>query len=106
MGVLGIPILIMVAENPVTNYFIRTGIIFLNDCGVMLLIFIPKFQLVYFGTEEEANNATSANATSANSTSANATSANTSNNDNQDAFIESLKKQIEELEDELAAKNQ
>lgn len=104
--VLGIPILIMVAENPVTNYFIRTGIIFFNDCGVMLLIFIPKFQLVYFGTEEEANNATSANATSANSTSANATSANTSNNDNQDAFIESLKKQIEELEDELAAKNQ
>ena len=102
--VLGIPILVMVAENPVTNYFIRTGIIFLNDCGVMLLIFVPKFQLVYFGTEEEANNATSANATSANATSSGA-AGNTSSQDNQqDEFIASLKAQIEALEDELAKK--
>ena len=100
--VLGIPILVMVAQNPVTNYFIRTGIIFLNDCGVMLLIFVPKFQLIYFGTEEEANNATSANATSANATSSG--SGATSNNDNQDEFIASLKAQIENLEEELQNK--
>ena len=32
----------MVNNEPVTNYFIRSGIIFMNDVGVMLLIFIPK----------------------------------------------------------------
>ena len=61
--VLGIPILVMVAENPVTNYFIRAGIIFLNDIGVMLLIFVPKFQLVFFGSAEANSQATSMKST-------------------------------------------
>ena len=56
---LGLPVLWMVSDEPVTNYFIRSGIIFMNDVGVMLLIFIPKLSLVYFGTEEEFLMATS-----------------------------------------------
>lgn len=45
---LGIPVLAMVANDPVTNYFMRCGIIFLNDFGVLMFIFVPKF-LIYLG---------------------------------------------------------
>ncbi|GMH98252.1 hypothetical protein TrVE_jg14281 [Triparma verrucosa] len=55
---LGLPLLFMVSENPVSNYFIRSGIIFMNDVGVMLLIFAPKLMLVYFGSEEDLQMAT------------------------------------------------
>ncbi|GMH83604.1 hypothetical protein TrST_g7150 [Triparma strigata] len=55
---LGLPVLFMVSENPVSNYFIRSGIIFMNDVGVMLLIFAPKLMLVYFGSEEDLQMAT------------------------------------------------
>ncbi|GMH51949.1 hypothetical protein TrLO_g13998 [Triparma laevis f. longispina] len=65
---LGLPVLWMVSENPVSNYFIRSGIIFMNDVGVMLLIFVPKLQLVYFGSEEDLTMATqTSNNTSAGS---------------------------------------
>lgn len=56
---LGVPMLIMVYDNPVSNYFMRTGIVFFNDVGVMLLIFVPKLLLVYFGSDEDLNAATS-----------------------------------------------
>ena len=75
---LGVPMLVMVYDNPVSNYFMRTGIVFMNDVGVMLLIFIPKFQLVFFGTEEQLNAATS---TSTSSGTAQGTSQGTSDGD-------------------------
>ena len=56
---LGVPMLVMVYDNPTSNYFMRTGIVFFNDVGVMLLIFIPKFMLVYYGSEEDLASATS-----------------------------------------------
>eukprot|EP00520_Triparma_pacifica_P006150 CAMPEP_0118652406 /NCGR_PEP_ID=MMETSP0785-20121206/11299_1 /TAXON_ID=91992 /ORGANISM="Bolidomonas pacifica, Strain CCMP 1866" /LENGTH=812 /DNA_ID=CAMNT_0006544917 /DNA_START=83 /DNA_END=2521 /DNA_ORIENTATION=+ len=56
---LGLPMLIMVYDNPTSNYFMRTGIVFFNDVGVMLLIFVPKFALIYFGSEDDLNAATS-----------------------------------------------
>ena len=59
---LGLPMLIMVYDNPVSNYFMRTGIVFMNDVGVMLLIFVPKFNLVFFGSPEDLALATSTSA--------------------------------------------
>lgn len=55
---LGLPMLIMVYDNPVSNYFMRTGIVFMNDFGVMMLIFVPKFQLVFYGSPEEISGST------------------------------------------------
>jgi uncharacterized Tic20 family protein len=57
--VLGIPILIMVADNSVTNYFLRVGIVFLNDFGVLCLIFFPKFFRHYFDETASINTAAS-----------------------------------------------
>lgn len=48
---LGIPVLIIVAENPKSNMFIRCGIIFLNDLTVQILIFAPKLMHLHFGYE-------------------------------------------------------
>merc|ERR1712072_798213 len=36
--VLGVPILIMVADSAISNYFVRAGIVFLNDGCVLMLI--------------------------------------------------------------------
>jgi len=55
---LGVPMLIMVYDNPVSNYFMRTAIIFMNDVGVMCLIFLPKFQLVFFGSSQDLEKST------------------------------------------------
>lgn len=67
--VLGLPILVMVADNPMTNYFVRVGIIFLNDAGVLLLIFVPKMRSFYtmgkVAVMEGTMGATAATATSA-----------------------------------------
>ena len=45
--VMGIPILIIVADNVISNYFVRAGIIFLNDFTVLNFIFLPKILHVY-----------------------------------------------------------
>mmetsp|Transcript_82729 Transcript_82729/g.233828 ORF Transcript_82729/g.233828 Transcript_82729/m.233828 type:complete len:916 (-) Transcript_82729:46-2793(-) len=38
----GVLILYMLGSGPSVSYFIRCGIIFLNDVGVLLVIFVPK----------------------------------------------------------------
>ena len=40
---LAIPLLFLVADNPRSDFFVRAGVIFLNDFTVLLLIFVPKF---------------------------------------------------------------
>ena len=40
---LAIPLLFLVADNPRSNFFVRSGVIFLNDFTVLVLIFVPKF---------------------------------------------------------------
>ena len=45
--VLAIPVLIMVAKDPITSFFLRVCVIFLNDAGVLLLIFVPKLRRFY-----------------------------------------------------------
>mmetsp|Transcript_1035 Transcript_1035/g.1669 ORF Transcript_1035/g.1669 Transcript_1035/m.1669 type:complete len:153 (-) Transcript_1035:79-537(-) len=48
---LATPVLIIVAENPISNMFIRTGVIFLNDCSCQCLIFLPKIRHWIKGTK-------------------------------------------------------
>jgi len=78
---IGIPILYMTAENAGVSYFMKMGIIFLNDLGVMFLIFIPKFQMILFSTEEEIKGQAMSNSTSAN-TSNNTSSGSVSTSSN------------------------
>merc|ERR1711988_1193862 len=52
--ILGVPVLAMVADNPTPSFFIRVGIIFLNDTGALLLMFGPKFYAVHFAHERKA----------------------------------------------------
>lgn len=40
--IIGLPVLIIVADNAEASLFIRSAIIFLNDFGVICLIFVPK----------------------------------------------------------------
>jgi len=46
---LGIPVVLIVAEEVLPNYFVRAGVIFLNDFTVLALIFFPKILHVSFG---------------------------------------------------------
>ena len=46
---LGIPVILIVADDITPNYFVRTGVIFLNDFTVLALIFFPKILTVSFG---------------------------------------------------------
>ena len=94
---LGLPMLVMVYDNPTTNYFMRTGIVFFNDVGVMLLIFLPKIYLVYFGSEDDLNQATSTQ-TSAGQTK---TGSNSTGNDR----TAELEQEILDLKAELEAKS-
>ena len=87
--------LIMVYDNPTSNYFMRTGIVFMNDVGVMLLIFVPKFYLILFGSAEAIQGSTA--------TSNNTSSGQTSDGgDNQE--MQALMDEIERLKQELADK--
>merc|ERR1712146_195003 len=47
---LSIPVLLIVADNAQSNWFVRTGVVFLNDFTVLNLIFLPKFLDVTIGT--------------------------------------------------------
>ncbi|GMI06498.1 hypothetical protein TrVE_jg1444 [Triparma verrucosa] len=92
---LGLPMLIMVYDNPTSNYFMRTGIVFMNDVGVMLLIFVPKFYLILFGSAAAIQGSTA--------TSNNTSSGQTSDGgDNQE--MQALMDEIERLKQELADK--
>ena len=93
---LGVPMLIMVYDNPVSNYFMRTGIVFMNDVGVMLLIFVPKFNLVFFGTQEDLALATSTGAATSNNTGSGA--------DGSATQIKDLEDEVAELKAKLEAK--
>merc|ERR1711988_64801 len=61
--VLGVPVMIMVADSPDVSFFMRAGIIFLNDTGVLLLMFLPKIYAVHYGTDERAKNTITTNLT-------------------------------------------
>ena len=47
--IIGLPVLIIVANDVAANYFIRAMIIFLNDLSVIMLIFMPKILTTEFG---------------------------------------------------------
>ena len=57
--VLGIPILVMVADNPQVSFFLRCAIVFLNDVGVLCVIFLPKMYTVYFDSDYDPTSTTS-----------------------------------------------
>ena len=46
---LGIPVVLIVQDDVVPNYFVRVGVIFLNDFTVLALIFFPKIMHVSLG---------------------------------------------------------
>ena len=64
----------------------------------MLLIFVPKFQLIYFGSQEDLDHAAETSKTSSNTTAAAAYS--TPADDGHEEEIASLKTQIAKLEAE------
>ena len=45
---LGIPVVLIVANDAIPNYFVRVGVLFLNDFTVLMLIFAPKIAHVSF----------------------------------------------------------
>ena len=51
--IISIPVLIIVADNPVATVFVRSGVVFLNDLTVLLFIFVPKFGAVHLGWSQE-----------------------------------------------------
>ena len=44
---LAVPVLAMVSDDPVSSFFLRAGVIFLNDFTVQCFIFIPKILAVH-----------------------------------------------------------
>ena len=48
---LGIPIILIVQDDVAPNYFVRVGVVFLNDFTVLALIFFPKILHVSFGID-------------------------------------------------------
>mmetsp|Transcript_4354 Transcript_4354/g.7429 ORF Transcript_4354/g.7429 Transcript_4354/m.7429 type:complete len:762 (-) Transcript_4354:27-2312(-) len=42
---LAAPVLVIVAENPTSSMFIRSGVIFLNDLTAQMFIFLPKIMM-------------------------------------------------------------
>ena len=45
---LGVPVLLIMGDNPNASFFVRCGIIFLNNLTVLCLIFAPKVLAQYF----------------------------------------------------------
>ena len=45
---IGLPVLAIVADDVTSNYFVRAGIVFLNDLTALCFIFLPKFLDVHF----------------------------------------------------------
>lgn len=39
---IGVPVLLLLAEEPISNMFVRSAMIFLNDFSIQCLIFVPK----------------------------------------------------------------
>merc|ERR1711988_1387952 len=93
--VLGVPVMIMVADNPGVSYFMRAGIIFLNDTGVLLLMFLPKIFAVHYGTDERAKNTNVTAVTSTN---------NSGGSDHSIHIPESVKEEDEKGDGEPAGK--
>ena len=44
--ILGIPIIYIASDVPSSNFFVRAGIVFLNDLTVLAFIFVPKMYMV------------------------------------------------------------
>ena len=53
---LGVPLMIIVSDNPTSNFFIRSGIIFFNDLTVQCFVFVPKIMALHFPGDDPANN--------------------------------------------------
>eukprot|EP00516_Mucochytrium_quahogii_P012765 CAMPEP_0203806036 /NCGR_PEP_ID=MMETSP0100_2-20121128/14596_1 /ASSEMBLY_ACC=CAM_ASM_000210 /TAXON_ID=96639 /ORGANISM=" , Strain NY0313808BC1" /LENGTH=211 /DNA_ID=CAMNT_0050714679 /DNA_START=564 /DNA_END=1196 /DNA_ORIENTATION=+ len=49
---LAIPLLVVIAGDPISDMFVRSGVVFLNDLSCQLVIFCPKVYFVIFGLEE------------------------------------------------------
>eukprot|EP00934_Nitzschia_sp_Nitz4_P000717 Nitzschia sp. Nitz4//scaffold306_size21755//18232//21199//NITZ4_008592-RA/size21755-processed-gene-0.29-mRNA-1//-1//CDS//3329547120//717//frame0 len=45
---MGIPILIMVTENPQAKYYVSVGIVFVTSAALLYLVFIPKIVAVFY----------------------------------------------------------
>jgi hypothetical protein len=71
--VIALPMLAIVSDNPGSNFFLRAGVIFLNDFTVQCFIFVPKIFAVHFYDPNDPANMTSSNtmATQQNVTSSN-----------------------------------
>ena len=69
---ISLPILMLVVDQPTASLFVRSGMVFLNDLGVLLLIFVPKVYATY-----SSNNVVSWNSSGQQSQSGMATGMNT-----------------------------
>ena len=45
---LGVPLMVIVSDNPTSNFFIRSGIVFFNDLTVQCFVFVPKIMALHF----------------------------------------------------------
>jgi len=52
---LGVPLMVIVSDNPTSNFFIRSGIIFFNDLTVQCFVFVPKIMALHFPSDDPAN---------------------------------------------------
>jgi gamma-aminobutyric acid type B receptor len=76
--IIGLPVLVIVADNAEASLFIRSAIIFLNDFGVLCLIFLPKVLAVHGFMSIGDQDANSTTKTSMGKTSGGTTSSRTS----------------------------
>eukprot|EP00516_Mucochytrium_quahogii_P004898 CAMPEP_0203750554 /NCGR_PEP_ID=MMETSP0098-20131031/4765_1 /ASSEMBLY_ACC=CAM_ASM_000208 /TAXON_ID=96639 /ORGANISM=" , Strain NY0313808BC1" /LENGTH=1928 /DNA_ID=CAMNT_0050639909 /DNA_START=418 /DNA_END=6204 /DNA_ORIENTATION=+ len=51
--ILAIPLLIVIAGDPISDMFVRSGVVFLNDLSCQLVIFCPKIYFVLFGVDHD-----------------------------------------------------
>jgi len=61
--VIGVPLLVIVHENPVAGYFICSGLIFVVTTAILGLMFVPKMYLVRQRARDGAESSASRNTT-------------------------------------------
>merc|ERR1711865_173551 len=75
---LGIPVMIIVGNDPSTSFFVRSAIIFLNDFAVICFIFGNLTYSFYFGVATDGKGGTVATAATSNHTNSNNSKVNVS----------------------------
>ena len=40
--------MVIVSDNPTSNFFVRSGVIFFNDLTVQMFVFVPKILSLHF----------------------------------------------------------